>query len=57
MLQLWHNDEAQGVAEYAVLLSIVLVLSIMVVAGVGRNAKALLSKTAEKLRIVVGTHR
>jgi Flp pilus assembly pilin Flp len=57
LLQLWHNDEAQGVAEYAVLLTVVLVLSIMVVAGVGRNATALLSKTAEKLRIVVGTHR
>jgi Flp pilus assembly pilin Flp len=45
----WSDDESQGVAEYALLLAVVLVVTVSVVMAVGTNANRVLSRAAGAL--------
>jgi Flp pilus assembly pilin Flp len=42
-------DDAQGIAEYAVLLAIILAVSVTALAAVAGNSNALFTKAANKL--------
>jgi Flp pilus assembly pilin Flp len=49
MKRLWQDDSAQDIAEYALLLAVILVIVISVVTAVGTNANTIFSKAADKL--------
>ena len=46
---LWQDDSAQDIAEYALLLAVILVIVITVVTAIGTNANSIFSKAAGKL--------
>ena len=46
---LWRNDEAQDIAEYAVMLAVILVLVIGTVRLIGGNANNAFSSVASSL--------
>jgi Flp pilus assembly pilin Flp len=46
---LWQDDSAQDIAEYALLLAVILVIVITVVTAIGTNANSIFSKAAKKL--------
>jgi len=46
---LWQDDSAQDIAEYALLLAVILVIVITVVTAIGTNANTIFSKAADKL--------
>jgi Flp pilus assembly pilin Flp len=46
----WDNDDAQDIAEYALMLAVILVIVISVVTVVGTNANTIFSKVADKLK-------
>jgi Flp pilus assembly pilin Flp len=46
---LWLDDSAQDIAEYALLLAVILVIVITVVTAIGTNANTIFSKAADKL--------
>jgi Flp pilus assembly pilin Flp len=52
---LWQDDQSQDIAEYAVLLSIVLLLVVAVVTAIGTNATTLFSKASKTLNDVLAT--
>jgi Flp pilus assembly pilin Flp len=45
----WQDDSAQDIAEYALLLAVILVIVITVVTAIGSNANTIFSKAADKL--------
>jgi Flp pilus assembly pilin Flp len=45
----WTNDEGQDIAEYALMLAIILVIVIAVVQGIGKNANTIFSEVASVL--------
>jgi len=45
----WTNDDGQSVAEYALLLAVLLVVVAGVSASLGANCKTMLSKAADAL--------
>ncbi len=47
--QLWHEDSAQDIAEYAIMLAVLLVVTIVTIGAIGTNADTLFSKVAEML--------
>jgi Flp pilus assembly pilin Flp len=47
--RLWSNDEAQDIAEYAVLLAVILVLVVGTVRLIGANANNVFSTTASSI--------
>lgn len=47
---LWRNDEAQDVAEYAVMLGVVLTLVIGTIHLIGKNSDSIFSAIASKLQ-------
>jgi len=49
LARVWNNDDAQDIAEYALLLAVVLVIVITVVTAIGTNANTIFSKTAAGL--------
>jgi Flp pilus assembly pilin Flp len=49
LLRLWSNDEAQDIAEYAVLLAVILVLVVGTVRLIGANANNVFSATASSM--------
>jgi Flp pilus assembly pilin Flp len=49
MKRLWTDDEGQDIAEYALLLAVILVIVITVVTAIGTNANSIFSKAADKL--------
>jgi Flp pilus assembly pilin Flp len=51
----WQDDQAQNSAEYAVLLSIVLLIVLAVVTAIGANTMTLLSKSGKTLNDVIAT--
>ena len=48
--QLWHSDEAQSMAEYAVLLAVVLIIVAGTIKLIGLNAVNVFSNTASSLQ-------
>jgi Flp pilus assembly pilin Flp len=51
LYRLWSNDEAQDVAEYAMMLAIILVLVIAIMQAIGTNANNVFSKASSVLNI------
>jgi Flp pilus assembly pilin Flp len=43
---LWLNDEGQDIAEYALMLAVILVIVILTVQAIGTNANSIFSKAA-----------
>jgi Flp pilus assembly pilin Flp len=48
--QLWSNDEGQDIAEYAVMLAVILVLVVGTVRLIGSNANNAFSSVASSLQ-------
>jgi len=49
LLQLWPNEEGQDIAEYAVMLAVILVLVVGTVSLIGGNANNAFSSVASAL--------
>ena len=50
ILRLWTDDEAQDIAEYAVMLAVILVLVVGTIRLVGSNANTVFSTAASSLQ-------
>jgi Flp pilus assembly pilin Flp len=51
--ELWSDDSAQDIAEYAMMLAILLITVIVVIQAIGTNALAVFSRLAVALKSVV----
>jgi Flp pilus assembly pilin Flp len=49
MKQLWLNDEAQDIAEYAVMLAVILVIVVGTIKLIGGNANNVFSQVASQI--------
>ncbi|HYG98782.1 MAG TPA: hypothetical protein VD837_06590 [Terriglobales bacterium] len=47
--RVWNNDEGQDIAEYALMLAVILVIVITTVQLIGTNANTIFSKVASVL--------
>lgn len=47
---LWNNDEGQDIAEYALMLAVILVIVILAVQAIGTNANVIFQKVADALQ-------
>jgi Flp pilus assembly pilin Flp len=47
--QLWRDDRGQDIAEYALMLAILLTIVVAVLQTIGKNETALFSQVASKL--------
>lgn len=52
---LWQDDSAQDIAEYALLLAVILVIVISVVTAIGKNANTIFQNAGDKLGSAAGT--
>jgi Flp pilus assembly pilin Flp len=50
LLQLWRNDEGQDIAEYAVMLAVILVIVVGTIRLVGSNANNAFSNVASSIQ-------
>jgi Flp pilus assembly pilin Flp len=50
LAQLWSNDDAEDIAEYAVMLAVILVLVVGTIRLVGSNANTVLSQAASSIQ-------
>jgi Flp pilus assembly pilin Flp len=48
--QLWCNDEGQDIAEYAVMLAVILVIVVGTIRLIGSNASTVFSQTASSIQ-------
>jgi len=48
--QLWANDQGQDIAEYAVMLAVILVIVVGTVRLIGSNANTVFSQTASAVQ-------
>jgi Flp pilus assembly pilin Flp len=48
--QVWSNDEGQDIAEYAVMLAVIVVIVVGTVSLIGRNANNIFSTIASALQ-------
>jgi Flp pilus assembly pilin Flp len=48
--QLWRNDDGQDIAEYAVLLAVILVVVVGTIRLVGSNSNTVFSQAASSLQ-------
>jgi Flp pilus assembly pilin Flp len=48
--RLWHNEEGQDIAEYAVMLAVILVIVIGTVRLIGGNANNVFSQVASSIQ-------
>jgi Flp pilus assembly pilin Flp len=46
----WKDDEGQGIAEYAVMLAVILVITVGVVQAIGSGANTVFSSLASALQ-------
>jgi Flp pilus assembly pilin Flp len=46
LVQLWRNDQGQDIAEYAVMLAVILVLVVGTIRLIGTNANTVFSNAA-----------
>ena len=49
LLNLWSNDEGQDIAEYAVMLAVILVIVVGTIRLIGSNANNVFSQTASAI--------
>ncbi len=49
-LQLWHEEQGQDIAEYAVMIGVILVIVIGTVRLIGSNANSVFSNVASSLQ-------
>jgi Flp pilus assembly pilin Flp len=47
---LWSNDEGQDIAEYAVMLAVILVIVVGTIRLIGSNASTVFSNTASSIQ-------
>ena len=47
---LWHNEEGQDIAEYAVMLAVILVIVVGTVRLIGSNANTVFSSVASSIQ-------
>jgi Flp pilus assembly pilin Flp len=47
--RMWQDDEGQDIAEYALMLAVILVIVITVVTAIGTNANSIFSKASTGL--------
>jgi Flp pilus assembly pilin Flp len=47
--RVWTNDEGQDIAEYALMLAVILVIVIVTVQAIGTNANTIFSKVVSAL--------
>ena len=52
--RLWTRDEGQDIAEYAVMLAVILVVALATIRLIGTNASAVFSNVASSIRTSVG---
>ncbi len=50
LISLWQNDEGQDIAEYAVMLAVILVIVVGTIRLVGSNANNVFSNVASSLQ-------
>lgn len=50
LTRFWNNDEGQDIAEYALMLAVILVIVITTVTMIGTNANTIFSKVANALK-------
>ena len=48
--RLWHQDEGQDIAEYAVMLAVILVIVVGTIRLIGSNANTVFSNTASSIQ-------
>jgi Flp pilus assembly pilin Flp len=48
--QLWANDQGQDIAEYAVMLAVILVIVVGTIRLIGSNANTVFSQTASAVQ-------
>jgi Flp pilus assembly pilin Flp len=48
--KLWHHDEGQDIAEYAVMLAVILVLVVGTIRLIGSNANNVFSQAASSIQ-------
>ncbi len=49
LLRMWSNDEGQDIAEYAVMLAVIVVIVVGTVSLIGHNANNIFSEIASTL--------
>jgi len=50
LYQLWANDEGQDIAEYAVMLAVILVLVVGTIRLIGSNSNSVFSQAARSIQ-------
>jgi Flp pilus assembly pilin Flp len=50
LLRLWHQEEGQDIAEYAVMLAVILVIVVGTVRLIGSNANSVFSNVASSIQ-------
>ncbi|HEX4921565.1 MAG TPA: Flp family type IVb pilin [Candidatus Bathyarchaeia archaeon] len=50
LTQLWANDQGQDIAEYAVMLAVILVLVVGTIRLIGSNANSVFSQAASSIQ-------
>ncbi|PYX26425.1 MAG: Flp family type IVb pilin [Acidobacteria bacterium] len=50
LTQLWANDQGQDIAEYAVMLAVILVLVVGTIRLIGSNANTVFSQAASSIQ-------
>ncbi len=50
LAQLWSNDDGQDIAEYAVMLAVILVLVVDTIRLIGSNANTVFSQVASSVQ-------
>jgi Flp pilus assembly pilin Flp len=50
LYQLWANDQGQDIAEYAVMLAVILVIVVGTIRLIGSNANTVFSQTASAVQ-------
>jgi Flp pilus assembly pilin Flp len=48
--KLWHDDEGQDIAEYAVMLAVILVLVVGTIRLIGSNSNSVFSNVASSIQ-------
>jgi len=50
LVQLWSNDDGQDIAEYAVMLAVILVIVVGTIRLIGSNANTVFSQAASSIQ-------
>ena len=50
LVQLWRNDQGQDIAEYAVMLAVILVIVVGTIRLIGSNANTVFSQAASSIQ-------